>query len=57
MDQKRTFVTARQHLVIIRRVSLNAVSHEESIRAGWGEGMTRSHNLKAQETECTQQGR
>lgn len=37
-----------------RGVVLDAVSHEESVRAGGDEGMTRSHNLKAQETEGTQ---
>lgn len=43
-------------LVVIGGVSLDAVSHEESVGAGGDEGMTRSHNLKAQETECTQHG-
>ena len=52
MDQKK-FVTAQRFLVIIGGVSFDAVSHEESVGAGGDEGMTRSHNLKAQETECT----
>jgi len=54
--EQQRFVTAQRHLIIIGGVSLDAVSHEESVRAGGDEGMTRSHNLKAQETECTQQG-
>lgn len=51
--EQQTFVTAQRLLIIIRGVSLDAVSHEESVGAGGDEGMTRSHNLKAQETECT----
>lgn len=43
-------------LLVVRRVSLDAVSHEESVGAGGDEGMARSHNLKAQETECPQEG-
>lgn len=54
--EQQIFVTAQRHLFVIRGVSFDAVSHEESVRAGGDEGMTRSHNLKAQETECTQQG-
>lgn len=52
----RIYATAQRHLIIVRRVSLDAVSHEESVRAGGHKGMTWSHNLKAQETECSQQG-
>lgn len=47
-------VIAQGNLVIIRGVSLDAVSHEESVGAGRDKGMSRSHNLKAQETERTQ---
>lgn len=54
--KEQIFVTAQRHLIIIRGVSLDAVSHEECVGAGGDEGMTRSHNLKAQETESTQQG-
>lgn len=54
-EEQQTLVTAQRCLIIIRGVSLDAVSHEESVRAGGDEGMTRSHNLKTQETECTQQ--
>lgn len=50
-------VTAQRHLIVVRGVSLDAVSHEESVGAGRDEGMTRSHNLKAQEAERSQQGR
>lgn len=50
------FVTAQRNLIIVGRISLNTVSHEESVRAGRDEGMARSHNLKAQETERTQEG-
>lgn len=42
-------------LFVVRGVSFDAVSHEESIRTGRDEGMTWSHNLKAQEAEGTQQ--
>lgn len=49
-------VTAQRHLIVVRGVSLDAVSHEESVGAGGDEGMTRSYNLKAQETERSQQG-
>lgn len=49
---KRT-LTAQHNLIIVGGVSLDAVSHEESVRARGDEGMTRSHNLKAQEAECT----
>lgn len=48
---KRT-LTAQHNLIIVGGVSLDAVSHEESVRARGDEGMTRSHNLKAQEAEC-----
>lgn len=51
----RTSVTARHHLIVVGGISLESVSHEESVGAGGDEGMTRSYNLKAQETECTQQ--
>jgi len=44
------------HLIVVRRVSLHGVSHEEGLRTGRDEGVTRSHNLKAQETEGTHQG-
>jgi len=54
--EQQTFVTAQRHLIVIRGVSLDGVSHEESVRAGGDEGMTRSHNLKAQEPECAHQG-
>jgi len=54
-------VTAQRNLIIVGGgggggVALDAVSHEESVRAGGDEGMARSHNLKAQETERTQEG-
>lgn len=49
----RRILTAQHNLIIIGGVSLDAVSHEESVRARGDEGMTRSHNLKAQEAECT----
>lgn len=54
--EKKRSLTARHNLIIIGGVSLDAVSHEESVRARGDEGMTRSHNLKAQEAECTQEG-
>lgn len=57
IEIRQRTVTAQHNLVIIRGVSLDAVSHEESVRARGDEGMTRSHNLKAQEAECTEQGR
>lgn len=47
------FSRARRNLVVVGGVSLDAVSHEESVGARGDEGMTRSHNLKAQEAECT----
>lgn len=54
--ENRRILTAQHNLIIVGGVSLDAVSHEESVRARGDEGMTRSHNLKAQEAECTQQG-
>lgn len=54
--ENRRILTAQHNLIIIGGVSLDAVSHEESVRARGDEGMTRSHNLKAQEAECTQEG-
>lgn len=42
-------------LFVVRWVFLDAVSHKESFRAGRDEGMTWSHNLKAQETERPKQ--
>lgn len=54
--ENRGILTTQHNLIIIGGVSLDAVSHEESVRARGDEGMTRSHNLKAQEAECTQEG-
>lgn len=54
--ENRRLLTTQHNLVIIGGVSLDAVSHEESVRARGDEGMTRSHNLKAQEAERTQEG-
>lgn len=42
-------------LFVVVGVSFHAVSHEESLGSGGDKGMTRSHDLKAQETEGTQQ--
>lgn len=47
----------RRVLFIVVEFSFDAVNHEESVRAGWDKRMTRSHNLKAQETERPQQRR
>lgn len=52
--RKSNNAIAQGNLIIIRGVSLDAVSHEESVGAGRDKGMSRSHNLKAQETERTQ---
>lgn len=56
LTEIKRILTAQHNLIIVRGVSLDAVSHEESVRARGDEGMTRSHNLKAQEAECTEQG-
>ena len=40
-------------LVLVRRVPVEGVGHEENVRTRWDEGMARFHNLKAQETERT----
>jgi len=58
IERRATFAAARRRLLVVvgGGVSLDAVSHEESVGAGGDEGMARSHNLKAQETECTEQG-
>lgn len=42
-------------LLIIRRVPVKVVGHEENIGSRWDEGMAWFHNLKAQETEGTHQ--
>jgi len=42
-------------LLLIRGVLVKIVGHEEYIRSRRDEGMARFHNLKAQETECTNQ--
>lgn len=42
-------------LLLIRRVPVNSVGHEEDIGSRRDEGMARFHNLKAQETERTHQ--
>lgn len=55
-EKQQVRVTAQRYLIVVRGVSLDAVSHEESVGAGRDEGMTRSYNLKAQETERSQQG-
>lgn len=53
LTEIRRILTAQHKLIIVGGISLDAVSHEESVGARGDEGMTRSHNLKAQEAECT----
>lgn len=40
-------------LLLVWRVPVKVVGHEENIGSRWDEGMARFHNLKAQETEGT----
>ena len=40
-------------LVLVRRIPVEGVGHEENVRTRWDEGMARFRNLKAQETERT----
>lgn len=42
-------------LVLVRRVPVEGVGHEEDVGAGRDKGVARFHNLKAQETERAHQ--